>query len=595
MTDPTDFMALLEPFVKASVIAPLDLRFALTMARVAAEPPSHAVVLGAAAASAALTRGDICLELSRAKVLLAPTDEAARLNPALLWPEPEAWRLALAASPLVSDGTEVCPLVLQGERLYLHRYFDYQRRLSRALMARRDQRYAIDETRLARTLDQLFASQTRDEAQRLAAETAVRRGLTIISGGPGTGKTSTVVRILGALIEQRPDLRAVLVAPTGKAATRLAASIREQRDRLGLAEEIVARIPDDAATIHRRLGFRPQNPTRFSHNADNPLPADVVVLDEASMVDLALMTKLVEAVPEGARLILLGDKDQLASVAAGHVLGDIAEIAAPGQPLESAFAQLTYSHRFAKAGGIGQIADAIKTGDPDLVLARLRSGRNDVTWIEPGEKARGYDHLEQVVVDGLSPLFSHLGSPEDALTALPAFQVLTAHRRGRWGAETLNVQIARWLAKHQIIPAGIEQPPGRPIIVLVNDHSQDLYNGDTGITLLDHDGAVRVHFPVAAIANKVISTRSLSLAQLPSHAPLYAMTIHKAQGSGFDHVVCVLPPEASPVTTRELLYTAVTRARQRVTLFASEAVIRHSVLTRVQRGSGLPDALRAAV
>jgi exodeoxyribonuclease V alpha subunit len=593
VTAPERFERLLDPFIESSVISPLDYRFALTMARLSLTPPTDEVVLGAAAASAALTRGDICLELSRAKDLLVPTDEHARLAPSLFWPEPTRWRERLLASPLVSDGSEVRPLVLDGERLYLHRYYDYQRRLAHGLMARRDLSFTVDEARLAATLDRLEASQHKDPTQRVAAEMAVRRGLTIISGGPGTGKTSTVVRILGALIEQKPNLRAVLVAPTGKAATRLAASIREQREKL--PPELADRIPEDAATIHRRLGYRPQSPTRFAHDADNPLAADVVVLDEASMVDLALMTKLVEAVPPQARLIMLGDKDQLASVAAGHVLGDIAAIAAPGEPLEHAFAQLTYSHRFTAEGGVGQLAEAIKRGDPDEVIARLRAGLTGLTWVETNDKARSYDGLEEVVAEGLAPLFRQLGTPESALSALSDFQVLTAHRRGHFGAETLNPTIERWLVKRQLLPTGLDHPPGRPVIVLVNDPAQELYNGDTGITLHDVDGTTRVHFPVAASGNRVIASRSLSLAQLPSHAPLYAMTIHKAQGSGFGHVVCVLPPEPSPVTTRELLYTAVTRARHRVTLFASEAVVRHAVLTRVQRGSGLPDALRAAI
>ncbi len=593
---------LLTPYLDAQVITPLDYRFALTLARLLPDSPPPAVVLGAAAASAALTRGDICLELSRASTLLVPTDETARLDPALTWPEPLAWRTALLSSPLVSDGTRLTPLVLDGDRLYLHRYYDYQRRLARALTARRLTTFPVDEARLKTTLDRLFSNSTghtADPAQRAAAEAAVRRGLTIISGGPGTGKTSTVVRILGALLDLQPDLRALLVAPTGKAATRLSASIREQRDSLGLPATTLAKIPETAATVQRRLGFQPQNPTRFAHDATHPLPADIVVLDEASMVDLALMTKLVEAVPPHARLILLGDKDQLASVAAGHVLGDIAEIAAPGEPLEKTFAQLTYSHRFAKAGGIGRLADAIKAGDPDAVVDLLRGGLPNVTWLEPTKEPHayrpaGYDRLERLAVDGLAPLYDHLGSPAEALMAMPRFQILCAHRRGRWGAEALNDQIHRWLLKHQVLPTDDEWHPGRPVIVLVNDPAQDLYNGDTGVTLLDPDGTLRVHFPTLAVANQILATRALSLAQLPRHAPLYAMTIHKAQGSGFDHVVAVLPPEPSPVTTRELLYTAVTRAKERVTLLATEQVLRHATTTRVQRASGLPDALRLA-
>lgn len=577
--------ALLEPFLAAKVLSPLDYRFALALARIAPEPPVDAVVLGAAAASAALTRGDICLELARADALLAPIEEDASLEARPSWPEVEVWRAALASSPLVSDGTVRAPLVLDAGRLYLHRYFDYQRRLARALSERRHAVLAVDEALLSHTLDRLFASADPDPAQRVAAETAVRRGLTIISGGPGTGKTSTVVRILGALIEADPDLRAVLVAPTGKAATRLSESIREQRGKLALPEEVKARIPEAASTIHRCLGYRPQSPTRFAHDAEHPLAADVVVLDEASMVDLAIMTKLVEAVPRHARLILLGDKDQLASVAAGHVLGDIAEAAEVGGPLADAFALLTKSHRFSETGGIGALARAIKSGDEDAVIATLGARHPEIEWVPDNDEAR----LRELAVSGLSQLSRRFASPKAALDALPAFQVLCAHRRGRWGAERFAEEIRLWLVEAGNLAGHEEWYPGRPVIVLVNDHAQDLWNGDTGLVLRDPDGQLRVHFPRAGGGE---ATRALSIAQLPTHAAFYATTIHKAQGSGFEHVVAVMPPEPSPVMTRELLYTAVTRAKKKVTLMATEAVIRHAVKTRVQRASGLGAALR---
>lgn len=584
--------SLLAPLLAAKVLSPLDYRFALALARIAPEPPADAVVLGAAAASAALTRGDICLELARAPELLAPTEEDAPLGLTTPWPEPTAWREALERSPLVTDGTTRAPLVLESGRLYLHRYWDYQRRLARSLFERRETLMMpspADQARTSATLDRLFASADPDPAQRAAAETAVRRGLTIISGGPGTGKTSTVARILGALVEADPTLRAVLVAPTGKAATRLSESIRKQRAELGLSPELAAKIPDAAATVHRSLGYRPQTPTRFAHDREHPLAADVVVLDEASMVDLAMMTKLVEAVPRRARLILLGDRDQLASVAAGHVLGDIAEAALPGRPLADCFAVLTKSHRFKEDGGIGALARAINLGDEDRVMSILRtesaSGPNaELAW-QPNDAPDAEQRLRELAVAGWAPLSRRLGSAESALAALPGFQLLCAHRRGRWGAEHLTHEIRLWLAAGEHVPAGEEWYPGRPVIVLVNDHAQDLWNGDTGVVLRDADGLLRVHFPSAA------APRALSLAQLPTHASFYATTIHKAQGSGFDHVVAVLPPEPSPVITRELLYTAVTRARKRVTLVASEAVIRHAVRTRVQRASGLAAAL----
>jgi len=574
--------ALLDPFLSAKVLSPLDYRFALALARIAPEPPSDAVVLGAAAASAALTRGDICLELARADELLAPIEEDAALEARPAWPTLDVWRAALASSPLVSDGTERAPLVLDGARLYLHRYFDYQRRLARALSDRRDAVMSVDDARLSQTLDSLFASADPDPAQRAAAETAVRRGLTIISGGPGTGKTSTVVRILGALVEADPNLRAVLVAPTGKAATRLSASIREQRG--DLPASIAQRIPEAASTIHRCLGYRPQSPTRFAHDAEHPLAADVVVLDEASMVDLAIMTKLVEAVPRHARLIFLGDKDQLASVAAGHVLGDIAEAAEAAGPLADCFALLTRSHRYSETGGIGALARAIKSGDEDQVIATLSARHPEIEWVD-NDEAR----LRELAVSGLGSLSRRYASPKEALDALPAFQVLCAHRRGRWGAERFAEEIRLWLVASGQLTSHDEWYAGRPVIVLVNDHAQDLWNGDTGLVLRDPDGQLRVHFPRSGGGE---TTRALSIAQLPTHAAFYATTIHKAQGSGFDHVVAVLPPDPSPVVTRELLYTAVTRAKKKVTLMASEAVVRHAVNTRVQRASGLGAALR---
>lgn len=605
MTDSRHWQRLLEPFVTTKVLSPLDYRFALALARIAPEPPEDAVVLGAAAASAALTRGDICLELGRADQLLAPVDEDATLGPRPRWPDLAVWRAALVVSPLVSDGNVRAPLVLDDDRLYLHRYYDYQRRLARVLVDRRAASFTIDDAKLGATLDRLFAGDAAqlavspsaagfeaDAAQRSAAETAVRRGLTIISGGPGTGKTSTVVRILAALIEADPHLRAVLVAPTGKAATRLSESIRTQRASLAVSPEIAAKIPEAASTVHRALGFRPQSPTRFAHDREHPLAADVVVLDEASMVDLAMMTKLVEAVPRHARLIMLGDKDQLASVAAGHVLGDIAEAASPGGPLAASFASLTKSHRFSESGGIGALARAIKAGDEDAVMVTLRAGNDEVAW-QPNDAPDAEARLRELTVAGWVPLFRKLGSPETALSALPAFQLLCAHRRGRWGAEHLTRETRLWLTAGEHVPPGEEWYPGRPVIVLVNDHAQDMWNGDTGIVLRDADDILRVHFPRAGDGPE--RTRALSLAQLPTHASFYATTIHKAQGSGFDHVVAVLPPEPSPVITRELLYTAVTRARKKVTLVASEAVVRHAVRTRVQRASGLGAALADVV
>ncbi|MCC6623392.1 MAG: exodeoxyribonuclease V subunit alpha [Deltaproteobacteria bacterium] len=608
----------LQPFVQAHVFGPLNARFAEAMARLVPDTPPL-VIVGAAAASAALSRGDICLELGRARDTLRPLDEGARLDVSgLPWPEPEAWRAALAASPLVTvvEGAagrlaQPTPLVLEGQRLYLHRYWDYQRRLAATLLARRERTFPIDRAALAASLDRLFGAAP-DPDQRRAAELAVERGLAIISGGPGTGNTSTVVRILAALLEQEPTLSATLVAPTGKAAARLAQSIREQRAALPLAPDLKERLPEDAATIHRRLDTRMDQPTRFRHDAENPLPADVVVLDEASMVDLALMTKLLEAVRPEARLILLGDKDQLASVAAGHVLGDIAQAAGPRGALASSFSLLRTSHRFVAGSGIDALARAIQAGASDEVLALCRTGGEGIQRLDPDE-----DALRRLALAGwIETTGRVLGAraPEDALAALGRFQILCAHRRGRWGSERLTVDVAGWLAEAGAIQRYKEWYPGRPVIVTVNDAALGLFNGDVGLTLAEPEGlgpdgaargpderALRVYFervtPTGPGAGTGVDaaarTRALAPSQLPTFDPFYATTVHKAQGSGFDEVVVVLPPEPSPVLTRELLYTAVTRARRAVTLVASEAVLVHTVKTRVERASGLGAALAA--
>ncbi|MFO0746002.1 MAG: exodeoxyribonuclease V subunit alpha [Myxococcota bacterium] len=447
----------------------------------------------------------------------------------------------------------------------------------------------VDQARLDASLDRLFGASP-DPDQRRAASGG-GRGLAIISGGPGTGKTSTVVRILAALFEQQAGLTAALVAPTGKAATRLGGSIREQRESLDVAVGIRDRLPEDASTIHRRLEVRPDRRTRFRHDGQNPLPADVVVLDEASMVDLALMTKLVEAVRPEARLILIGDKDQLASVAAGHVLGDIADAATPGGPLADSFVLLGTSHRFVPA--IGELARAIQRGDESEVVALLGAKTPGLDWIQPSRQAAQDDAvLRTLALGGWSGLARsvHGSEPAAAMKLLERFQILCAHRRGRWGSELLTQTITGWLAEAGEIPPHREWYAGRPVIVTVNDAALGLYNGDVGLALTDPDNALRVHFPRPGALGG--GTRALAPSQLPTFDAFYATTVHKAQGSGFDDVVVVLPAEPSAVLTRELLYTAVTRARKSVTIVATEAVLRHTVRQRVERASGLRAALR---
>jgi len=599
----------LTPFAEAAILDPLAVQFALGMARLvrldtcgaAGDDAADLVLLGLAAASAAVNRGHVCCTLSVAGELLPPDIDprpGVEPPPPPTFPEAARWREALAASSLVVPAEEAtrrtAPLVLDGERLYLHRYWDYERRLASALDERaRAEAPPVDPERLEAALEQLFPSRpSGPDLQREAARRAVERRLAIITGGPGTGKTSTVVRVLAALLDQAPDLRIQLLAPTGKAAVRMSEAIREakeDRERLVVSDAVRRRIPEDASTIHRALGFQPGSPTRFFHGQDYPLLADVVVVDEASMVDLSLMTKLVLAVRPDARLVLLGDKDQLASVEAGYVLGELCQSPA----LAPCRVELLESHRFDGQGGIGALARAINAGEADRSMEILRDPeRTEVVLVEPAPGVGALERqLERLVVPPLRERVRASTTPAAALAALGRFQVLAAHRRGRFGAALLNQVIERWLAAAGDITLDGPSYAGRPIVVTVNDRGLQLYNGDTGVILPDAGGMLRSYLPDTRDGG----IRSLTPAQLPPHETFYATTVHKGQGSGYDEVVVILPAEPSPVVTRELLYTAVTRARKKVTLVGSEAVVRHAVGARIFRASGLAEVLGRGV
>ncbi|MBM4320247.1 MAG: exodeoxyribonuclease V subunit alpha, partial [Deltaproteobacteria bacterium] len=494
------------------------------------------------------------------------------------------------------------------------------------------------------------ASPAEPDRQKLGAELAVRGRFTVISGGPGTGKTTTVKKILVLLLEQARrlhqlgrgpfPLRIGLLAPTGKAAARLSEAIHE-----GLAElevrprELLDHLPVEASTVHRALGVIPDRPTLFRHGPDNPLPLDVVVVDEASMVDFALMTKLVEAVPSRARLILLGDSDQLASVEAGAVLGDIcrgagagaeaeagagaeAEAGAgaeaeagsgsatwgrpaggsEGQAIGDRVIQLTRGWRFGPQSGIGALARAVNGDRPDDALALLRGqrreqgapepepgGHTDLRLLDGAPEQVLEEQLRPLVVAGYAAFLAAAAARRDAAAALAAlgrFRVLCAHRRGRLGVEQLGRRIEGWLAAAGLIePEAGSWYAGRPILVTRNDYVLRLFNGDTGVVVPAPEGGGSLHacFPGARPGE----VRRLAPARLPPHETVFAMTVHKSQGSQFEEVLIVLPEQPSPVLTRELLYTAVTRAGTMVTLAGEEPVIRHAIGERVQRFSGL--------
>lgn len=608
----------------AGLLSPLDEHFARAMGRIAGESRPE-VLLAAALVSRSVSNGHVCLDLRRA-AHIAPVDEAGTPLASEAWPAFDLWRAAVRSSPLIGGATDVTPLVVDDvDRVYLRRYWEHQAQLAAAIQVRSIETDAApDRVWLGAALDRLFPPRPHPAGeldwQRMAALMALRRRFLVISGGPGTGKTFTVVKILALLIEhalhtgKRPP-RITLVAPTGKAAARLAESIRRTKPTLQCSETIAQAIPDEAATIHRCLGPIGGSDTRFRHNTDNPLVTDVLLVDEASMVDLALMARLLAAVPQHARVLLLGDEDQLASVEAGAVLGDICNSGAPRHysrslvesvaaltgdrlPLAPAappatgiwdcIVQLTRSYRYNANSGIGSLARAINTGDSDAALAILTSAdHSDVALVAPAADGRLGTALHDDVLRGFAP-YLRPGPPAEQLRAFEQLRVLCAHRRGWAGVEWVNRQIEAALVAAGLIRDGGHPYVGQPIMVTRNDYQLGLFNGDVGLIVRD---PVQADALMAFFIAPDGTQRMLSPSRLPPHETVFAMSVHKSQGSEFDEVAVLLPEQVSPVVSRELLYTAVTRARRKVTIHSSREVVAHAITHRIERASGLRDML----
>ncbi len=596
----TDIDALLRDLRQAEAIGELDAHFAAFLCRQAARPCA-ALALAAALASRATADGHVCIDLARhAGGRVAGVTDA----PALA-----AWRHVLERSGALARAGAPAPLVLEGTRLYLYRYWRYECGVAEHMRMRAMQQpREIDETALRTALDRWFPPQEGVDWQKIAAALAAARPLTIISGGPGTGKTTTVIRALAALAQTSPvPLRMALAAPTGKAAARLQEALRLARDSMRLAPEIDAQLPREAATLHRLLGMLPGR-THFRHDRAHPLPLDVLVVDEASMIDLALMAKLLDALPASARLIVLGDKDQLASVEAGAVLHSLCagpdgygEAAAAqirrltgsdvradraASPLADAIVLLRRRYRFAPGSAIAALADAACAGDADAAMRVLaQSGRDDVAWHAEGAYAElvgtladRYESLLRLAQAGAEPELVH--------ARLRDHGVLCAHRNGPYGAETLNRAVEGELRRRGLIAAPGAWFPGRPVMVRRNDYAARLYNGDLGVTLNDGAERMGVYFP-----DETGRLRRYATARLPACDSAFAMTVHKSQGSEFAAVDVVLPAEVSPVLTRELFYTAVTRAMRRIVVWGSAELLRSMLEARVARDSALAQRL----
>ncbi|WP_226507171.1 exodeoxyribonuclease V subunit alpha [Pseudomonas sp. MWU16-30317] len=663
-----DLLTLLERWVERGWLRALDKAFVAFLAEL--DPQGDPLVLLAAAlTSHQLGHGHVCLDLG---ATLAEPDFALSLPPEgdaltgpLLLPSQllehlslEAWRETLAASALVerasptpghSTTANQRPLVLAGHRLYLRRYWGYERRIDRALRQRLAQTSSAPAD-LAERLEQLFPAQSEVPVdwQKLACALATRSAFSIVTGGPGTGKTTTVVRLLALLqapaVQADKPLRIRLAAPTGKAAARLTESISAQVATLDVDPAVRARIPVEVTTVHRLLGSRPGT-RHFRHHAGNLLPLDVLVVDEASMIDLEMMANLLDALPAHARLVLLGDKDQLASVEAGAVLGDLCRDAEAGRyspetrawleqvgherldgsellagtasehPLAQQVVMLRYSRRFGEGSGIGQLARQVNRQAPEQARVLLQKGEfKDIYSLQlKGEQDRaleklllngqaatgpkGYRHYLGLIHSQRPAPTLDLQAPQWALwaravlSAFDEFQLLCAVRKGPWGVERLNQRATQALFAAGLIESDQHWYEGRPVLMTRNDYGLGLMNGDIGIALRlpEAPGSQHLVLRVAFARNDGEGgVRFVLPSRLNDVETVYAMTVHKSQGSEFAHTALILPDALNPVLTKELIYTGITRAKNWFTLIEPrKGVFEEAVKRKVKRLSGL--------
>lgn len=563
--------------------------------------------------SQALRAGHSCLDLTAVaeQPVLINNEEATQICfPALA-------ELLAHLSSLPLNPTDHRPLVLDRQRLYLRRYWLFEDELARALAARLPQRPLPQPASvITQCLDELFPTTSSDiDWQRVAAAAVLDNQLTVLAGGPGTGKTYTVTRMLAALQQLHDETLVIqLAAPTGKAAQRLSESICQAKQQLaqqnGISHSLLEQLPEQASTLHRLLGVIP-NSVQFRHNAQHPLALDVLVIDEVSMVDLPLMTRLFRALPAAARVIMVGDPEQLPSVAAGSVLSELAPLPHPGYsaarhqqlsqrlptalPAEYAnkdkhagydhLVLLQHSRRFAAGGEIGELAQLIIAGESKRSWERLQTTHQEIACIDT---ATAHQQVQRWCEQYYRAVFN-AESAEAALAALNDFRMLTATRGSLQGVTALNEQVEQWAVRVGFIGPHETWYHGRPIMVTENHYGLGLFNGDLGIAWW-REGRIQVAFEDV----NGNGLRWYNPGRLPNHETVWAMTIHKTQGSEFKHIALILPEHSSPILTRELLYTGLTRARQFAFIMTGEAIWKSTVSQRVQRYSALAERVFSA-
>jgi len=561
--------------------------------------PSDELWLAAALVSAESGQGHICLDLAsvsgREIVPFLPSSTQLRV------PETVAWIKALSFCNTVGKPGEYKPLILDDSgRLYLYRSWNYERSVADSLISKATGIVETADLPL-NLLEKFFQTVSGiEDKQRAAAVAALSGRLTVISGGPGTGKTSTVARILALLLEQGADrnLQISLAAPTGKAASRLRQSILQSIQQLPLDETMRAQMPHDVKTIHRLLGVV-SGSSNFRYNKANPLACDVLVVDEVSMVDLPLMSKLLDALRHDCRVILLGDQDQLASVEAGAVLADIcnsgterrldsqsgAENTRLSGPIAGAVVNLTKSYRFGDESGIGNLSRLVNTGAGDAAFEMLAGGlKPDLVW-KPLPPPQQFEAEFSTAVKTGYGEYVAAATAERALEILDEFRIVSPYREGVYGVESLNRLV--------LLALGMRKPEGQtacnrmPIMVSGNNYELGLFNGDTAV-LMQNETDKRL---MACFAEPASGIRHVSALRLPPFEPAFALTVHKSQGSEFDKVLLIIPEMDSEILTRELIYTAVTRAKKQVEIWCSREMFCRAVDRRIIRSSGLRERL----
>ena len=595
----------------------LDIHFARLMARLSGKEDED-VFLASSLVSRATGEGHVCLDLSAVEGRPLITGDSATEN--FVSPTLEVWRKKLDSSNVVGRPGDYRPLILDDRsRLYLYRYWDYENILADKISKRVASKIeGVDLPLLKDGLSKFFPPLENGQTdwQKLAAFVSVLKKFCVVSGGPGTGKSTLIARILALILEQKKDnaMRTAIAAPTGKAAARLQEAIQNGKETLPIEAQLKEAIPIEASTLHRLMGTIPGSPY-FRYNGENPLPVDMVIVDEASMVDLALMSKLVQALPSDARLVLLGDKDQLASVEAGAVLGDMCDTGrihgfsknfstrfremtgdvvdiSPkndnGPGIQDCVVDLQKNYRFGLESGIRAVSLAVNQGDGNLALRILKSGEyDDIKWTALAEPKALYSVLRENVLHGFKP-YLETTDPIEIFSLFGRFRILCALRKGPYGVSAQNLLVEQILRDENLIDTGKRWYRGRPVMITRNDYNIGLFNGDIGIVMPDpatnHDLRAFFLSPDGAL-------RSFLPVRLPEHETVYAMTVHKSQGSEFDKALLIFPDRHTPVLTRELIYTGITRAKKSMEIWGTERIFLEGVSQRIERSSGLRDAL----